>query len=698
MTHRFKLGHWLVRPDLLEIESSTMVHQLDQESMRMLLSLSAQEGQPVHLTNLTQSCSNDHSEEVLSSLIQIVNGVPGRQKIIESCGGHLYRVAVPALPVLTNSPEPQPKWQQEGLAGKGKQSFTIWPMALITAAALLLGMVWMGGGFLVNGLNRISPLAQPITNLPGRESDAAISPDGRYLAFSWAPNENSDVHLYLKDFETDDIRQLTYHPGRDFSPAWSPDGSQVAFLRESLNQLHLQRLDLDGGQVSPLHVLSTKQSYGLSWSPDGQRLAFSDRIDPNFPPAIVTVDLSSGNLNTVSNPPGTSQGDHFPRFSPNGDRLAFIREIDAKRAKIFTASLDGSEQEPILSLGSPLKGVTWLSDNELLFTSNRQGSSALMRVNTEEKKATPISGIHSNATMPSLSPGGRFLTFETLHHNSDILTFELDEPSWPKLSPLRTVVASSHWDATPQFSPDGTQLAFTSDRNGHSQIWISGHHSTQSQPLTGSAFSLANAPRWSPDGKTIAFEAKRFDDANLQIYTISLENREIRKISDGRAEDRLPTWSACGDQLYFHSRRNRQPRIWRMPVAGGQARPVTKYNSMLGFEDRQGGFFYYVNHQENNRIWRIDLATGKETQASQTPVSHWGNWALAAHGFYFIQAKPDGQAQLQFQEWDQTTPKTIRVLPFVPENLGFAMAMGQSRVAVVQQQPPEGDIMLLPLH
>jgi len=698
MAHRFKLGQWLVRSDLLEIDDGKNTHQLDPNTMAALLHLVTNEGRPVHPAELNQATGRHDGAEVLEHLCDLMNGGPEAPAIIQTCDSQTYRVTVPAESVLMSTPKPQPKWQQETPSSKNRQNFPVWPMALITAAALVLGLVWFGGGFEVNDLRMATPLPQPITSLPGRETDAAISPDGRFLAFSWAPNENSDIHLYLKDFETDAIRQLTHHPGRDFSPVWSPDGSQVAFLRESLNQVLLQRLDLEAGQISPLHVLSTKHSYGLSWSPDGSRLAFSDRTAPGLPPAIVMVDLSSGNLDPISTPPEASLGDHFPRFSPKGDRLAFIREISKDKSQVLTTTLPGEDPEQILTHDGTLKGVEWLNDRELLFASNRSGSSSLMWVDVEEKKATPLPGVYANASRPSLSPGGRFLTFETLHNNANILTFSLDEPSWPKLSPLRTVVASSHWDTAPQFSPDGTRLAFSSDRNGYSQIWVSDFNGAHPHALTGANFSLTAAPRWSPDGELIAFEAKRSDSSKRQIYTVSVVNGQIQRISDGRAEDRLPTWSACGDHLYFHSKRTQQPGIWRMPSSGGKAKPITKYNSMIGFEDCNGEAFYYVNHQEDNRIWRYDLATGEEAQASQTQINHWGNWALGSNGFYYIQAKPGGQSHLKFQDWDGKSDKTLRVLPFIPENLGFAIALNQSAVAVVQQQPPEGDIMLLPLH
>ncbi|MBI3474606.1 MAG: winged helix-turn-helix domain-containing protein [Acidobacteria bacterium] len=79
---------------------------------------------------------------------------------------------------------------------------------------------------------------------------------------------------------------------------------------------------------------------------------------------------------------------------------------------------------------------------------------------------------------------------------------------------FRTIVPGNAGNAAPQFSPDGTRIAFMSNRSGPWQIWLS--NADGSNPMQISRTNSAGTPRWSPDGQSIAFDAP--DEGTTRVF------------------------------------------------------------------------------------------------------------------------------------------------------------------------------------
>ncbi|MEA2008662.1 MAG: protein kinase [Chloroflexota bacterium] len=124
----------------------------------------------------------------------------------------------------------------------------------------------------------------------------------------------------------------------------------------------------------------------------------------------------------------------------------------------------------------------------------------------------------------------------------------------------------------PTWSPDGEKLVFISPCKENAKHYFETHLYMINVDGTGlvalPTFERGEyAPAWSPDGKKIAFTAVQ-EDYYHQIYTLTLENGTIKKISDGDARDFHPSWSADGKQILFTSTRNGPHQIWVMLADG----------------------------------------------------------------------------------------------------------------------------------
>ena len=95
-------------------------------------------------------------------------------------------------------------------------------------------------------------------------------------------------------------------------------------------------------------------------------------------------------------------------------------------------------------------------------------------------------------------------------------------------------------DTDPAWSPDGTTIAFTSDRTGRRQIWSMRADGTDQQQLTNAPEHRRREPGWSPRGGQIAFDSDRDDAGNLDIWTMSSDGSNQQQLTNSPALDALP--------------------------------------------------------------------------------------------------------------------------------------------------------------
>ena len=123
-------------------------------------------------------------------------------------------------------------------------------------------------------------------------------------------------------------------------------------------------------------------------------------------------------------------------------------------------------------------------------------------------------------------------------------------------------ISSTRRRTAAQYSPDGKRIAFSSDRSGNDEIWVT--DSDGSHPVQITAFGKeVGTPRWSPDGKRIAFDSNA-ETQFFQVYTISADGGKPKRLTDGAFENAIPSWSRDGKWIYFESQRTGRPEIWKV--------------------------------------------------------------------------------------------------------------------------------------
>jgi eukaryotic-like serine/threonine-protein kinase len=374
----------------------------------------------------------------------------------------------------------------------------------------------------------------------------------------------------------------------------------------------------------------------------------------------VRLSIETGGKRALTFPPGGTNGDNGLAVSPDGKTLAFTRRLGLFEKDIYVVSLS----EDMVPKGEPrrltfdnkeIDGLTWTPDGRsLVFSSKRGRRRELWRMRVSpagEPVRLPAAG--DDPRHVAAAKEGYHLVYSHLVLDWHIWRAGLDRN---EREPAHSFIASTRVEFLPKYSPDGKRIAFESDRSGNDEIWIcnaDGSHPAQLTALR----AWAGSPRWSPDGQKIAFDGNAA--GNWDIYVIDSQGGQPVRLTTSDSQEFRPSWSHDGKWVYFGSKRTRQPEIWKIPVTGGAEVAVTKHGGSVAFESMDGEDLYYTKDQQ---LWKMPTRGGDETRVLASILDN--NFAVARRGIYFLEGGPfDANLRVRFLSFATHAIQTVGVVP-----------------------------------
>jgi len=191
----------------------------------------------------------------------------------------------------------------------------------------------------------------------------------------------------------------------------------------------------------------------------------------------------------------------------------------------------------------------------------------------------------------------------------------------------------------PRWSPDGRTIAFFAYRDGGYDIWAINPDGSNQRKLTWGTFD-DREPIYSSDGTRIAFSSDRGDalGSDYNIWTLDLRSGELKQITKGPSEDFMPSWSANDDEIAYASSRDNYDSIWTMNVRSmGERRVRTVKGARLDAPSfgPGGQLLYHVTEGQQTRF-ELD---GKAVTGSENVFAFRAAWASPTEYVYVSDGK-----------------------------------------------------------
>jgi Tol biopolymer transport system component len=337
----------------------------------------------------------------------------------------------------------------------------------------------------------------------------AISPDGRYIAMS-ARTSPTMISIYLRSMDAVDLKLL---PGTEGGAGmfWSPDSQHLGFVADN----KLKRIDISGGPPQTICALGTSGFTGATWNSDGV-VVFG-----TFPGPLMRVSALGGEPVNLFELRDGEVAHAFPVFLPDGRHVLFAAVTPAQTAQVLPAStmvvgsLDSKQRAPIGLKG--LSNINYIQPGYLLFHRDRvlfaqPFDTKRLTLEGEPRRVLDELAVDTLGAFADFSASASALVYHTASGAGQ------SQLAWYDRMGKRLGSVGDPGDYHGiALSPDNKRVAVhVHDQTTGGDIWVRDFESGAFSRFTTDR-GHHQVPMWSPDGSSIAFTSDR-DDGIFHIY------------------------------------------------------------------------------------------------------------------------------------------------------------------------------------
>lgn len=634
-----------------------------------------------------------------------------------------------SLPAIDSNEQPESESEPEPLApaapdpappsASTRSRTTLFVLLLAVAIAAGVALYLKFGATPTFG-----PLAsRPITSDPGSERDPDISPDGRYVAYSYvAPNLATRILIRLIDGASE-ARPITEATANEWSPVWSPDGTQIAFLRgdpAAEVSLHLTPA-LGGGQerqvTSGLRPYARRRTlligHLLAWMPGGRHVIAPDRLNPTQG-SLFRINLETGEKTRLTTP-GEAQYDVEPTVSSDGRTLVFNRVRGEYLSEVYVQKLDAAghpdgEPRKLPPAGKWNGTPRFLeSRNEILICAGNLPRLALWRQPIDGSGPAVSLGIIGDfATQSAVhNKSGRIIS-RTYRSQADILRYQIPSQTAQENSPavdppVESFLESTFIDRSPTYSPDGSQIAFISDRTGQRQIWVSSASGSNPVEWTQKIEVDMTPPSWSPDGSKLVF-AGEGPSGTSQLFIADHISRTALRITQDQLDYGHAVFSYDGAWIYAGAADKGVYSIYKLPAAPGGAattpeKIITGYTHVAGGDPNGRGLYVGRTAKRNQAVlvYVPLLPSPGQTPVHIADVNFTEDGWVTREGLFYLARREDrplAPVALRFRSHSGDIDRLLQNYSKLPGR-GISIATDGRHAVTMRVVPPISDLILL---
>jgi Tol biopolymer transport system component len=503
--------------------------------------------------------------------------------------------------------------------------------------------------------------AKPIqlTEFGGAEQHAAISRDGKFIAFLsdrggawdvWVSQVGTGRSHNLTEgsvLTKGSIRELRNPATRTLG--FSPDGSLVALWTRSPGG------SVDAGWSVPT-MGGTPQPYltgisELDWSSDGTRIVYHPPAegDPLF---VTRANEKVGSQIYVAR---AGFHNHFPVWSRDDAYIYFVHGLPLDESDLWRIPAAGGEPERLTFHAARVSFPTFLNRRTLLYlTTDHDGSGPWIYALDVKRKISRriVTGLEQYTSLSASDDGERLVATASRstsrlwraartdravdESQSTLISLPTGGGVSPRIGPDYIVyrtpkagrdglwriatdgAATELWNgingravAGPAISPDGRRIAFTVQAGERTQLYVMNSDGTGTRRIA-EQLDVRGAPAWSPDGRTMAIAAN--ENGEPHLFKISVDGGTPVPLVKDYSTD--PTWSPNGEFLVYSGADVGTTFSVKAVTSGGAPRPLPKLVLSRGARRlvflTNGTLVFMKGDLSHKDLWSIDLETGRE--------------------------------------------------------------------------------------
>ena len=594
----FALGPLAVDPPSRRVSAVGRSEMLEPRVMRVLVAFDSAGGKVLSRDDLIEQCwdglivGDNAINQVISRLRRVFDDLAGGAVRLETITKVGFRLLVDGQqPGGIASGEPQPEVAAHTASAIEEPPPLVLHSRKAVAAFVVAGLLVAGGVIAlfspgqgtgkslserVAFFGMSSPRQQPdplagarytrLTDFPGFENDAAISRDGRFVAFrsdrdgtadTWVSRIGSGRFLNL----TEGARSTVQVRNMGFTP----DGSEV-WLSSFIGGDRMRTIPLLGGAPRPF---LSEHAIEVAWSTDGKRLVYHtyDGGDPMF------VADGTGEKPRQIFKGGPDVHNHFPVWSRDGQWIYFVSGIwNALEMDIWRVRPDGADPERLTHLSTDITYLSVLDDRTVLYTALDENGAGpwLWSLDTQRRTSRRRSSGLEVYTSVDASADGRKLVASVANPTATLWSVPiLDRPATE--ADVTPVKVSSVRAYAPRFGASG--LFYLSSRGGGDGLWRD-DNGQATEIWRGSEGALREPTAVSPDGRRLAVVLRK--QGKRTLHLLASDGADLQPLAPALDVTSSVGWSPDGAWIVAGGVDAKGPGLFKIPVGGGAPVRLTR--------------------------------------------------------------------------------------------------------------------------
>jgi Tol biopolymer transport system component len=464
------------------------------------------------------------------------------------------------------------------------------------------------------------------------------SPDGHTIAF---PKIGALMDAWIAPVDGGSPRRLTDAPGIEQPVEWAPSGDRLAYLASGQGgTVRMYVLNTTTMTSSPM-LGETRTAFG-SWSPDGTAIAYV-LAGGGGTTTLWLADSTGGNARQLTKEGFEDFGETSP-WSPDGTRLLYTSRRTGTR-DVWVMPVAGGEPLQLTRDVRDDYAPVWSPDGQwVAFLSDRGRQTDVWLVPANGGTEIRVTDNTDVERTLRWRPEANELKYEILTQREALWARSLADGSERRLTP-DPVRLSSSFDVT----RDGSKVVYAVIRGG-------GVLDLLTLPVAGgtpetlvSNSSSNNDPHWSPDGSMVAFTSNR--TGNNDVWVVDAAGGTPRALTSWPSDESSPRWTPDGSGIYFLSDHESGllPDLWLVPAAGGEPRRVTHSGKVFGAD--------LIPHSPDLILTVLGDKAGEITKQRMTPDGTMHPLWDRSNALGVALASPDGKSLAVFTiEQDGSRP------------------------------------------